>query len=211
MADETDKRFIALLVDAGNPGLKVMHRIDVIAPHPLGTIRFTDCRVASDAVVGEPGKGMHAALGTLDVFRATVGAAAVGFSRRALDAAVAHTTKRTAFGQPLSGFQITQAKLADMATAIDASALLVYRAAWARDQGSPRITREAAMAKLHATESAQKVVDDAVQLLGGLGVVAGEPVEQLYREVRALRIYEGTSEIQKLIIAGQVLNAAKDA
>lgn len=210
MADETDKRFIALLVDAVNPGLEVTGRINVIAPHPLGTIRFENCRVAKDAVVGEPGKGMHAALGTLDVFRATVGAAAVGFSRRALDAAVAHTTKRTAFGQPLSSFQITQAKIADMATAIDASALLVYRAAWARDHGAQRITREAAMAKLHATESAQKVVDDAVQLLGGTGVVAGEPVEQLYREVRALRIYEGTSEIQKLIIAGQVLNVAKE-
>lgn len=204
---EDYKRFIALLVNANNPGMEVAERIHVIAPHPLGTLRFKDCRVSADAVVGEPGKGMGVALGTLDIFRATVGAAAVGFARRALDESIAHVTSRRAFGQPLAEFQLTQAKLADMAVAIDASALLVYRAAWTRDKGSPRITREAAMAKLHSTESAQTVVDDAVQLFGAAGVVKGATVERLYREVRALRIYEGTSEIQKLIIAAQLLKA----
>ena len=204
---DAEKSFIAMLVRADNPGLKVVERIEVISPHPLGTIRFTECRVKADNVVGEPGKGMHAALGTLDIFRATVGAAAVGLSRRALQCSIAHVTQRKAFGQALSDFQLTQAKLADMATDIDASALLVYRAAWTRDQGAPRITREAAMAKLHATECAQKIVDAVVQLLGAKGVVAGSPPEQLYREVRALRIYEGASEIQKLIIAAQLLDA----
>lgn len=203
------KSYIALLVEAGNPGLRTTKRIDIIAPHPLGTIRLKDCHVGADAVVGEPGQGLKVALGTLDVFRSTVGAAALGFARRALDEAITHTASRKAFGQPLSDFQMTQARIADMATAIDASALLVYRAAWTRDHGAPRITREAAMAKLHATESAQKVIDDAVQLLGGRGVVSGEPVERLYREIRALRIYEGTSEIQKLVIADQVLSAHK--
>ena len=203
---DAERSFIALLVSADNPGFKVIERIQVIAPHPLGAIRFTDCRVNADRVVGVPGKGMHAALGTLDIFRATVGAAAVGLSRRALECSIAHVTRRKAFGQTLADFQITQTKLADMATAIDASALLVYRAAWTRDGGAQRITREAAMAKLHATESAQKIVDDAVQLLGAKGVVSGTPVEQLYREVRALRIYEGASEIQKLIIAAQLID-----
>lgn len=201
-----EKSFVALIVDADNPGLKVTKRIDVIAPHPLGTVAFHDCKVGEDALVGEAAKGLRVALGTLDIFRPTVGAAALGFARRALDEAVAHVNSRRAFGQPLSEFQMTQARIAEMATAIDASALLVYRAAWARDRGAERITREAAMAKLHATESAQKVIDDAVQLLGGRGVVAGAVVERLYREVRALRIYEGTSEIQKLVIAGQVLH-----
>jgi alkylation response protein AidB-like acyl-CoA dehydrogenase len=149
------------------------------------------------------------ALATLDVFRPTVGAAALGLARRALDEALAHVAHREVFGQLLAGHQLTQAKLADMATAVDASALLVYRAAWARDRGgASRVTREAAMAKLFATEAAQRVVDDAVQLLGARGVLAGAPVERLYREVRALRIYEGTSEIQRLVIAGQVLAAA---
>lgn len=202
-----EKSFIALLVEAGNPGLNISRRIDIIAPHPLGTIVLNDCKVAADAVIGEPGKGLGVALGTLDVFRSTVGAAALGFARRALDESITHTSARQAFGKPLAEFQMTQARIADMATAIDASALLVYRAAWTRDHGAPRITREAAMAKLHATESAQKVIDDAVQLLGGRGVVSGEPVERLYREIRALRIYEGTSEIQKIVIAGQVMAA----
>jgi alkylation response protein AidB-like acyl-CoA dehydrogenase len=140
------------------------------------------------------------------VFRTTVGAAALGFARRAFDEAAAHVRSRVAFGKPLADFQLTQARMADMATAIDAAALLVYRAAWTRDQGAARITREAAMAKLVATESAQRVIDDAVQLLGARGVVRGEPVERLYREIRALRIYEGTSEIQKIVIAAQVLH-----
>ena len=209
--EEKERKFIAMLVESGNPGFEVVERIQVIAPHPLGTIRFTNCRVRADCVVGEPGKGMHAALGTLDIFRATVGAAALGLSRRALTCSIAHVTQRKAFGQTLADFQLTQAKLADMALAIDASALLVYRAAWVRDISGARITREAAMAKLHATESAQKIVDDAVQLQGARGVVAGETVERLYREVRALRIYEGASEIQKLIIAAQLLNKKQNA
>jgi acyl-CoA dehydrogenase len=201
-----DRSFIALVVDAGTPGLAVTRTIDVMAPHPLGTILFSGCRVPTDRVVGEPGKGMRVALGTLDLFRTTVGAAALGFARRAFDEAVTYARARRAFGQPLADFQLTQAAIADMATAIDASALLVYRAAWTRDQGADRVTREAAMAKLVATESAQQVIDRAVQLLGARGLVRGAIVERLYREIRALRIYEGTSEIQKLVIAGQVLN-----
>lgn len=201
-----EKSFLAVVVDADNRGLTIGPTIDVIAPHPLGTLTFSDCRVPLDHVVGEPGKGMRVALGTLDVFRTTVGAAALGFARRALDEAVRHVRRRIAFGKPLAEFQMTQATIADMATAIDAAALLVYRAAWTRDQGAARITREAAMAKLEATESAQRVIDQAVQLLGARGVVRGEPVERLYREIRALRIYEGTSEIQKLVIAAQLLH-----
>lgn len=200
-----EKSFIALVVDADAPGFAVSRTIEVIAPHPLGTITFTNCRVSENAIVGEPGKGMRVALGTLDLFRTTVGAAALGFARRAFDEAVGHARSRVAFGKPLADFQMTQARIADMAAAIDAAALLVYRAAWTRDQGAERITREAAMAKLVATESAQQVIDQAVQLLGGRGVVRGEPVERLYREIRALRIYEGTSEIQKIVIAAQVL------
>ncbi|HVR98566.1 MAG TPA: acyl-CoA dehydrogenase family protein [Thermoanaerobaculia bacterium] len=203
-----EKSFAALIVDADNPGLSVPERIDVIAPHPLGTVRFDSCRVPAGALVGEPGKGLKVALATLDVFRSTVGAAALGFARRALDEAVAHTAGRRAFGRPLAEFQMVQAKLADMAVDVDASALLVYRAAWTRDAGAERVTREAAMAKLYATEAAQRVIDEAVQLFGGRGVVSGAPVERLYREIRALRIYEGTSEIQRLVIAGQVLAGA---
>jgi len=202
-----DRSFIALVVDAGTPGLAITGTIDVIAPHPLGTVTFSGCRVPSDQVIGEPGKGMRVALGTLDLFRTTVGAAALGFARRAFDTAIAHVRERRAFGQALADFQLTQAAIADMATAIDASALLVYRAAWTRDQGADRVTREAAMAKLVATESAQQVIDRAVQLLGARGVVRGATVERLYREIRALRIYEGTSEIQKIVIAGQMLHA----
>jgi acyl-CoA dehydrogenase len=200
-----DRSFIALVVNADTPGLGVARTIDLMAPHPLGTIRFSGCRVSPDHVVGEPGKGMRVALGTLDMFRTTVGAAALGFSRRAFDEAVAHVRGRRAFGQALADFQLTQAAIADMATAIDTSALLVYRAAWTRDNGADRVTREAAMAKLVATESAQQVIDRAVQLLGARGLVRGATVERLYREIRALRIYEGTTEIQKIVIAGQVL------
>src|SRR5688500_665600 len=205
-----EKRFIALVVDADNAGLRVSERIEVNAPHPLGTLDFDGCRVPASSVVGEAGKGMRVALGTLDVFRSTVGAAALGFARRALDEATRHVLARRAFGQRLADLQITQAKLAEMATRVDASALLVYRAAWTRDNGAARVTREAAMAKLHATESAQRVIDEAVQLFGGRGVVVGEPVERLYREIRALRIYEGTSEIQKLVIAGQHIAMAEE-
>ena len=200
-----DKAFGAFVVDAGTAGLAVTERIDTMAPHPLGTIEMTDCRVFEDAVVGPPGKGLRVALGTLDVFRSTVAAAALGFARRALAEAVAHAKSRSVFGKPLAEHQLTQARIAEMATLVDASALLVYRAAWTRDVVAERVTREAAMAKLHATESAQRVIDDAVQLLGGRGVVAGAVVEQLYREIRALRIYEGTTEIQKLIIGGDIL------
>jgi acyl-CoA dehydrogenase len=201
-----DRSFIAVVVDADAPGLEVIRTIEVIAPHPLGTIGFRGCRVPFDRVIGEPGQGMRVALGTLDLFRTTVGAAALGFARRAFDEAVTHVRERRAFGQALADFQLTQAAVADMATAIDAAALLVYRAAWTRDHGSARVTREAAMAKLAATESAQHVIDRAVQLLGARGVVRGTPVERLYREIRALRIYEGTSEIQRIVIAGQVLH-----
>ena len=179
----------------------------VIAPHPLGTVTLSNCRVGADAVVGEPGKGLKVALGTLDIFRPTVGAAALGFARRALDESLAWSSTRRVFGKRLGDHQLTQARLAEMALDIDASALLIYRAAWVRDMGAPRVTREAAMAKLYATEAASRVVDTAVQLFGGRGVTVGETVERLYREVRALRIYEGTSEIQKLVIAGQLLPA----
>jgi alkylation response protein AidB-like acyl-CoA dehydrogenase len=200
-----EKGYIALLVESNTPGLHVSERINVIAPHPLGTLEYKNCRVPAANLIGQAGAGLKIALASLDLLRSTVAAAALGFARRALDEAVSFATQRQAFGKSLSDFQMTQAKLADMALAIDASALLVYRAAWAYDTGAERVTREAAMAKLHATESAQRVIDEAVQILGGRGVVSGAVVEQLYREIRALRIYEGTSEIQKLVIASQVL------
>jgi acyl-CoA dehydrogenase len=209
--DGGERAFVALIVDADAPGLRITERVEMSAPHPIGGLRFDGCRVPADALLGLPGKGLRVAYATLDAFRPTVGAAALGFARRALDEAVCWARERRAFGRPLAEFQLTQARLADMATAVDASALLVYRAAWARDQGErvdgvpPRITREASMAKMFATEAAQRVVDDAVQLLGGRGVVRGAVVERLYREVRALRIYEGTTEIQKLVIAAQLL------
>jgi len=211
LPDEGDRAFGAFVVERDRPGLEIGERVALSAPHPLGTVRFSGCRVADDARVGEVGQGLRVALATLDVFRSTVGAAALGFSRRALDESVAWVKSRHAFGKPLAEFQLTQARLAEMALQVDASALLVYRAAWARDRGAERVTREAAMAKLYATEAAQLVVDDAVQLFGGRGVMAGAAVETLYREVRALRIYEGTSEIQKLVIAGQLLREGADA
>ncbi len=201
------KGISAFIVDAGTPGLAVGERISVIAPHPLGTITLTDCRVPRAGLLGEPGQGFAIALTTLDTFRSTVGAAALGLARRALDEALARTGERMIGGRPLGGYQLTQAKIADMSVMVDSAALLIYRAAWTKDTTGGRINREAAMAKLHATESAQSVVDHAVQLFGGLGVTSGMPVERLYREVRALRIYEGTSEIQKLIIATQVRRA----
>ena len=205
-----ERSFIALVVDADNPGLMITDRVDVTAPHPLGTVTLTDCRVAAAALVGEAGKGLKVALGTLDVFRPTVGAAALGFARRALGEAIEWSSRRRVFGKRLADQQMTRARIADMALDVDASALLVYRAAWAHDNGAERVTREAAMAKLYATEAAQRVVDSAVQLFGGRGVMVGETVERLYREVRALRIYEGTSEIQKLVIAGFLLPAPED-
>jgi acyl-CoA dehydrogenase len=195
------------IVDARTPGLEIGERIRLIAPHPLATLRFEGCRVARTQLLGEPGQGFKVAMATLDTFRPTVGAAALGFARRALDEALARATSRELFGGPLAELQMIQAKIADMALAIDAAALLVYRAAWAKDMGAERITREAAIAKLYATEAAQRVIDDAVQIHGALGVVAGHPVERLYREIRALRIYEGASEVQKVVIARQTLAA----
>ncbi len=200
------KGLSAFVVDADAPGLRVSERIRLSAPHPIGSLALEGCRVAAERLLGRPGDGFKIALSTLDTFRTTVGAAALGFARRALDEAVARSRSRVAFGQPIAQFQLVQAKLADMAVGVDASALLVYRAAWARDCAAERVTREAAMAKLYATETAQRAVDAAVQLFGGSGVVAETPVERLYREVRALRIYEGTSEIQTLVIARQVLS-----
>ena len=203
-----EKAFVALLVEASAQGIAVSERIEVIAPHVLGNVTFHECRVPASALIGREGDGLKIALGTLDIFRASVGAAALGFARRALDEAVCFARERRQFGQALSDFQITQAKFADMAVVVDTSALLVYRAAWTRDVLMQPVTREAAMAKLYATESAQRVIDEAVQILGARGVIAGSITERLYREIRALRIYEGASEIQKLIIAGQILKAA---
>jgi acyl-CoA dehydrogenase len=199
------KGLSAFVVDADTPGLRIAERIQVIAPHPLATLAFEDCRIAADRLLGRPGEGFKIAMATLDIFRSTVGAAALGFARRALDEALGRVIEREAFGKRLAEFQATQMRLADMATEIDAAALLIYRAAWAKDRGADRVTREAAMAKMFATEAAQRVIDSAVQLFGGMGVVSGVPVERLYREIRALRIYEGTTEIQKLVIAAQLL------
>ena len=203
------KGLSAFVVDAAHPGCTVTKRLPIIAPHPIGTVRLDNCRVGADALLGQPGEGFKIAMATLDVFRATVGAAALGFARRALAEAVVHGRARVVFGKPLSELQMIQGKLADMATQIDAAALLVYRAAWTKDVLRTRDSREASMAKLFATEAAQFVIDEAVQIFGGHGVVSGNVVERLYREIRALLIYEGASEIQRLIIAGQVLaNAA---
>jgi acyl-CoA dehydrogenase len=202
-----ERGYVAFVVDADAVGLEVTERIHVNAPHVLGTLRLHGCRVPADALIGEAGAGLKVALGTLDIFRSTVAAAALGFARRALDEALTWCGERHVFGHPLSTYQMTQARLAEMALTIDASALLVYRAAWTRDSGASRVTREAAMAKLFATDGAQQVIDEAVQLFGARGVVADSTVEKLAREVRALRIYEGTSEIQKIVIAGQVLAA----
>jgi len=196
----------AVIVDAGTPGLEIAERIDVIAPHPLARLRLRNCRVPLAQRLGEAAQGFKIAMRTLDVFRVSVAAAALGFARRALDEALARARARPMFGGVLADLQLTQAKLADMATAIDSAALLTYRAAWQRDQGQA-VTREAAMAKMTATENAQQVIDAAVQLWGGLGVTHGQIVESLYREIRALRIYEGATEVQKLIIARELLRA----
>jgi len=194
----------AFIVDADNPGLEIAERINVIAPHPLARLKFTNCRVHSSQRIGVAGQGFKVAMATLDVFRTSVAAAALGFARRAMEEALIHVKQRNMFGKTLADFQLTQAKLAQMATGIDSSALLTYRAAWQRDQGQ-KVTKEAAMAKMAATETAQQVIDAAVQLFGGLGVVSEMPVERLYREIRALRIYEGATEVQQLIIARELL------
>jgi acyl-CoA dehydrogenase len=199
----------AFLVPADTPGLTVAERIEVIAPHPLATLRFEGCRVPLADRIGGAGEGFKVAMATLDVFRSTVGAAALGFARRALDEALGRARGRRMFGGTLGDLQLSQAALAEMATEIDASALLIYRAAWAKDRGAARVTREAAMAKMFATEAAQRVIDRAVQLFGGLGVTRGVKVEELYREIRALRIYEGATEVQKIVIARQLLAEAE--
>ena len=195
----------AFVVDADTPGLTVAERIEVIAPHPLARLTFDGVRVPVANRLGKPGEGFKVAMATLDIFRATVGAAALGFARRALHETVEHAATRKLFGAPLGDLQMTQAAIADSATEVDAAALLVYRAAWVKDQGAARVTREAAMAKMFATEAAQRVIDRAVQLHGGAGVTKGVKVEELYREIRALRIYEGATEVQKIVIAREML------
>ena len=203
-ADTASRHISAFIVEAGNPGLNVAERIEVSSPHPLGTIRFSSCRVPESARIGEEGRGMGIALATLDTFRPTVGAAALGFARRALAEALRHARDRRAFGGTLADLDAVRQKLGRMALSVDASALLVYRAAWKKDTTGARIASEAAMAKSFATESAQRVIDDAVQILGARGVVRGAVVEELYREIRPLRIYEGATEIQHLIIAREL-------
>ena len=195
----------AIVVDADAPGFSAAERIDIIAPHPMATLRFENCRVPAGNLLGKEGEGFKLAMRNLDVFRTTVAGAALGFARRALDEALGRAKERKMFGHTLADFQMTQAKLADMATGIEAGALLTYRAAWARDVQKRRVTSEAAMAKMQATETAQQVIDAAVQIFGGLGVKKDHPVERLYREVRALRIYEGATEVQKMIIARELL------
>jgi acyl-CoA dehydrogenase len=199
------KGLSAFVVDADTAGLQVTERIEVIAPHPLATLRFDGMRVPLANRLGGPGDGFKVAMATLDVFRSTVGAAALGFARRGLHETIERAATRKLFGAPLGDLQMTQATIADSASEVDAAALLVYRAAWTKDQGAARVTREAAMAKMVATESAQRVIDRAVQLHGGLGVTKGVKVEELYREIRALRIYEGATEVQKIVIARELL------
>ncbi|WP_069261931.1 acyl-CoA dehydrogenase family protein [Paraburkholderia nodosa] len=196
----------AFVVDADTPGLEIAERIDVIAPHPLARLRFTGARVKRSQMLGAPGEGFKIAMRTLDIFRTSVAAASLGFARRAMAEGLARAASRKMFGQTLGDFQLTQAKLAQMALTIDSSALLVYRAAWLRDQGES-VTREAAMAKWHASEGAQQVIDAAVQLWGGMGVQSGNIVESLYREIRSLRIYEGATEVQQLIVGRGLLKA----
>jgi alkylation response protein AidB-like acyl-CoA dehydrogenase len=198
------KGISAWIVDANTPGLEIAERIEVIAPHPLARLKFNQCKVPLAQRIGAPGEGFKIAMRTLDIFRTSVAAAALGFARRAFDEALSYAKERPMFNQHLSDFQLTQSKLANMALSIDSSALLIYRAAWLRDQGQV-ITKEAAMAKLMATEQAQIVIDQAVQIFGGKGVVSGNIVEKLYRDIRALRIYEGASEVQQLIIARELL------
>ena len=199
------KGLSALVVDADTPGLSVARRIEIIAPHPLATLRFEGCRVPLSHRLGAPGDGFKVAMATLDIFRSTVGAAALGLARRALDEAAGRAASRKLFGARLGDLQLTQASLADSLAEVDAAALLVYRAAWVKDRGAARVTRESSIAKMYATEMAQRVIDRAVQLFGGDGVRVGVKVEALYREIRALRIYEGATEVQKVIIARELL------
>jgi len=201
------KGLSAFVVDADTPGLTIVERIEVIAPHPLATLRFQDCRVPVTHRLGAAGDGFKVAMATLDIFRSTVGAAAVGISRRALHEAATRAATRMLFGRSLGDLQMTQAALADSAAEVDAAALLVYRAAWTKDLGAERITRESSIAKMFATEIGQKVVDRTVQIYGGNGVRVGSKAEELYREIRALRIYEGATEVQKVIIARELLKS----
>jgi acyl-CoA dehydrogenase len=207
------KGLSAFVVDADAPGLKIAERIEVIAPHPLATLSFEGARIPVAHRLGAAGDGFRVAMATLDVFRSTVGAAALGFARRALAETVERAANRKLFGAPLAELQMTQAAIADSVTDVEAAALLVYRAAWTKDRGAARVTREAAIAKMFATEAAQRVIDRAVQIFGGLGVTKGVKVEELYREIRALRIYEGATEVQKVVIARETLkqHAAKPA
>lgn len=195
----------AFVVDANTPGLQVTERFDVCAPHPIGTLTFTDCDIPVSQRIGDAGKGFKVAMHNLDVFRASVGAAALGFAEAALDMGISRATSRPMFGATLADLQITQAAIGEMSTEIDASTLLIYRAAWERDVLKQRTTKSAAMAKMYATESAQRVIDRCVQLHGGLGVKIGHPMEMLYREIRALRIYEGATEVQQVIIARETM------
>ncbi len=199
------KGISAFVVERDAPGFSVEEKIDLIAPHPIGRIAFNGCRVPAGNLLGEEGEGFKIAMATLDTFRPTVGAAAAGLAWRAMDEAISYAKRRVQFGKPLAEYQATQMKLADMAVELDAARLLIYRAAWKKDTQAGRVTLESAMAKLFATEAAQRIIDQAVQIHGGRGVVRGSVVEKLYREVRALRIYEGTSEIQRLVIANQLL------
>lgn len=202
------KGLSAFIVPADSKGLSIAERIEVIAPHPLARLSFDKVRVPASALIGRPGDGFRIAMSVLDVFRSTVGAAALGFARRALDESIKRVAERELFGAPMAELQMVQGHIADMALDVDAAALLVYRAAWTKDMGASRVTREAAMAKLYATDRAQEVIDKAVQLHGGDGVRKGHIVESLYREIRALRIYEGASDVQKVVIARQVMGAA---
>lgn len=199
------KGISAFVVDADTPGFAVEERLEMISPHPVATIRFDGCVIPASRLLAQPGEGFKVAMATLDVFRTTVGAAALGFARRALDDAMGRAAKRIVMGKPLIEQQLIQGKIADMALDVDASALLVYRSAWTRDTLRRRVTRESSMAKLHATEAAQRVIDEAVQIFGGLGVTRGNKAEELYRDIRALRIYEGASEVQRVIIARQAM------
>jgi acyl-CoA dehydrogenase len=204
--DSGSRGISAFIINADSPGLMIAERIEVMAPHPLARLVFDNCRIPATQLLGEEGQGFKIAMSTLDIFRSSVAAAALGFARRALKEAFSRSTSRKMFGQTLADFQLTQAKLAKMATDIDAAALLTYRAAWLKDQGQP-VTVEAAMAKLTATEIAQQAIDSAMQIFGALGVASGQTVEQLYREIRPLRIYEGATEVQQLIIARGIIKA----
>ena len=202
--DEVDG-VTAFVVDANTPGLSISERFDVCAPHPIGSLTFTDCEIPLTQRLANPGQGFKVAMQTLDVFRASVGAAALGFAEAALDLAIKRAATRPMFGGMLADLQLTQAAIGDMSTEIDASTLLIYRAAWERDVLGRRTTRSAAMAKMFATEAAQRIIDRSVQLHGGLGVRVGHPVEMLYREIRALRIYEGATEVQQVVIARETM------